>query len=53
MKTATKWVLHPILVAAIVFAALPFILPRIGSSASLATEIAIYALYGLALQLPF
>ena len=51
MKTATKWVLHPILVAAIVFAALPFILPRIGSSASLATEIAIYALYGLGVNL--
>ena len=51
MKTATKWVLHPILVAAIVFAALPFILPRIGSSASLATEIAIYALYGLGFNL--
>jgi branched-chain amino acid transport system ATP-binding protein len=51
MKTATKWLLHPILVAGIVFAALPFILPRIGSSASLATEIAIYALYGLGFNL--
>ena len=51
MKTATKWFLHPILVAGIVFAALPFILPRIGSSASLATEIAIYALYGLGFNL--
>lgn len=51
MKRARKWLRHPILIAGIVFAVLPFILPRIGSTTSLATEIAIYALYGLGFNL--
>jgi ABC-type branched-subunit amino acid transport system ATPase component/ABC-type branched-subunit amino acid transport system permease subunit len=51
MKSIRKRLLHPILVAGVVFAVLPFILPRIGSTASLATEIAIYALYGLGFNL--
>ncbi|GAC1548532.1 MAG: branched-chain amino acid ABC transporter ATP-binding protein/permease [Beijerinckiaceae bacterium] len=51
MKAARRRSFHPILIAGIVFAALPFLLPRIGSTASLATEIAIYALYGLGFNL--
>jgi len=51
MKPARKWFLHPILIAGIVFAVLPFVLPRIGSTASLATQIAIYALYALGFNL--
>ncbi len=51
MKSVRKWLLHPVLVAGVVFSVLPFVLPRIGSSASLATEIAIYALYGLGFNL--
>ncbi|WP_407180031.1 ATP-binding cassette domain-containing protein [Bradyrhizobium sp. STM 3562] len=51
MKPARRLTLHPILVAGIVFAVLPFILPRIGSTTSLATEIAIYALYGVGFNL--
>ncbi len=51
MKSASKVLLHPILVAGVVFAVLPLVLPLIGSSASLATEIAIYALYGLGFNL--
>jgi len=42
---------HPLLVAAIVFAALPFLLPLFGSTATLATEIAIYTLYALGFNL--
>jgi branched-chain amino acid transport system ATP-binding protein len=42
---------HPILIAAVVFAILPFVLPRFGSAATLATEIAIYALYALGFNL--
>ena len=51
MKSVRKWLLHPIVVAGVLFAVLPFILPRIGSTASLATEIAIYALYALGFNL--
>ncbi|WP_298255816.1 ATP-binding cassette domain-containing protein [Bradyrhizobium sp.] len=51
MKFVTKVLLHPILVAGVVFAVLPLVLPLVGSSASLATEIAIYALYGLGFNL--
>jgi ABC-type branched-subunit amino acid transport system ATPase component/ABC-type branched-subunit amino acid transport system permease subunit len=51
MKPARKRFLHPILIAGILVAVLPFILPRIGSTASLATEIAIYALYALGFNL--
>ena len=51
MKSVRKWLLHPVVVAGVVLAVLPFVLPRIGSSASLATEIAIYALYGLGFNL--
>src|ERR1700730_10895051 len=42
---------HPLLSLAIVFAILPFLLPWIGSTGSLATEIAIYTLYGLGFNL--
>src|SRR5208282_3802725 len=42
---------HPLLVAAVVFAALPFLLPLFGSTATLATEIAIYTLYALGFNL--
>jgi branched-chain amino acid transport system ATP-binding protein len=51
MKSVRKVLRHPILVAGVVFAVLPFVLPLIGSSASLATEVAIYALYGLGFDL--
>jgi ABC-type branched-subunit amino acid transport system ATPase component/ABC-type branched-subunit amino acid transport system permease subunit len=51
MKSTRKTFLHPILIAGILFAVLPFILPRIGSTASLATQIAIYALYALGFNL--
>jgi ABC-type branched-subunit amino acid transport system ATPase component/ABC-type branched-subunit amino acid transport system permease subunit len=51
MKAARRWLLHPILLAGVLFAVLPFILPRIGSTASLATQIAIYALYALGFNL--
>ena len=51
MKAARSRFPHPIVIAGILFAILPFILPRIGSTASLATEIAIYALYALGFNL--
>src|ERR1700742_4091047 len=51
MKPVRKWLLHPIVVGGVLFAVLPFLLPRIGSPASLATEIAIYALYALGFNL--
>ncbi len=51
MRPARRWFLHPILIAGAVFAVLPFIFPRIGSTTSLATEIVIYALYGLGFNL--
>ena len=43
--------LHPILIAAVVFAVLPFALPRFGSAGTLATEIAIYTLYAMGFNL--
>ena len=51
MKAARKSLLHPILVAGIVFAVLPFLLRWIGSTTTLGTEIAIYALYALGFNL--
>ena len=42
---------HPILIAAAIFAVLPFVLQRFGSTVSLATEIAIYTLYALGFNL--
>ncbi|MEO9136811.1 MAG: branched-chain amino acid ABC transporter ATP-binding protein/permease [Casimicrobiaceae bacterium] len=42
---------HPVLWVAVAFAILPFVLPRFGSTVSLATEIAIYTLYGLGFNL--
>jgi ABC-type branched-subunit amino acid transport system ATPase component/ABC-type branched-subunit amino acid transport system permease subunit len=51
MKAARRWFLHPIVLAGVLFAVLPFVLPRIGSTASLATQIAIYALYALGFNL--
>ena len=51
MNAARKSLLHPILVAGIVFAVLPFVLRWIGSTTTLGTEIAIYALYALGFNL--
>jgi ABC-type branched-subunit amino acid transport system ATPase component/ABC-type branched-subunit amino acid transport system permease subunit len=51
MNAARKSLLHPILVAGIAFAALPFLLRWIGSTTTLGTEIAIYALYALGFNL--
>ena len=51
MKAARKSLLNPILVAGIVFAVLPFLLRWIGSTTTLGTEIAIYALYALGFNL--
>src|SRR6476661_7787403 len=51
MKAVRKRLLHPIVVAGIVFAVLPVVLPAIGSTTTLATEVAIYALYGLGFNL--
>ena len=51
MKTARNSLLHPILVAGVVFAVLPFVLRWIGSTTTLGTEIAIYALYALGFNL--
>ncbi|MGH7121205.1 MAG: ATP-binding cassette domain-containing protein [Acetobacteraceae bacterium] len=42
---------HPLLIMAVVFAVLPFLLPAFGSTVSLATEIEIYALYGIGFNL--
>ena len=42
---------HPVAWVAVAFAILPFVLPRFGSTVSLATEIAIYTLYGLGFNL--
>ncbi|MGH6944091.1 MAG: ABC transporter permease subunit, partial [Geminicoccaceae bacterium] len=38
---------HPLIPLAIVFALLPFVLPMIGSTVGLATEVVIYTLYAL------
>jgi branched-chain amino acid transport system ATP-binding protein len=43
--------LHPILIAAAIYLALPFVLPRFGSAATIGTEIAIYTLYALGFNL--
>ena len=42
---------HPLAIVGLAFALLPFGLPAIGSTVSLATEIVIYALYGIAYNL--
>ena len=42
---------HPLASVGLAFAVLPFVLPAIGSTVSLATEIVIYALYGIAYNL--
>ncbi len=42
---------HPIVIVSVVFALLPFVLPRIGSTVSLGTEIALYTLYGIGYNL--
>jgi branched-chain amino acid transport system ATP-binding protein len=43
--------LHPILIAAVIYLALPFVLPLFGSAATIGTEIAIYTLYALGFNL--
>jgi branched-chain amino acid transport system ATP-binding protein len=42
---------HPILIAAVIYLALPFLLPQFGSAATIGTEIAIYTLYALGFNL--
>jgi ABC-type branched-subunit amino acid transport system ATPase component/ABC-type branched-subunit amino acid transport system permease subunit len=49
--TSRRRSLHPVLIAAVIFLFLPFVLPRFGSSATLATEIAIYTLYAIGFNL--
>ena len=44
-------VTHPIFIATVAFALLPFVLPRVGSSVSLGTEIVLYTLYGIGYNL--
>ncbi len=42
---------HPVVIVSVVFALLPFVLPRVGSTVSLGTEIALYTLYGIGYNL--
>jgi branched-chain amino acid transport system ATP-binding protein len=42
---------HPIFLTTVVFALLPFVLPRVGSTVSLGTEIVLYTLYGIGYNL--
>jgi len=49
--TSLRRALHPVLIAAVIFVVLPFALPRFGSTATLATEIAIYTLYAIGFNL--
>jgi ABC-type branched-subunit amino acid transport system permease subunit len=44
-------VTHPIFITTLAFALLPFVLPRVGSSVSLGTEIVLYTLYGIGYNL--
>jgi ABC-type branched-subunit amino acid transport system ATPase component/ABC-type branched-subunit amino acid transport system permease subunit len=44
-------VTHPMFVVTLVFALLPLVLPRIGSTVSLGTEIVLYTLYGIGYNL--
>ena len=47
MKPLRRVVTHPVFILTVVFALLPFVLPRIGSTVSLGTEIVLYTLYGI------
>ncbi len=51
MKTLRRVVTHPVFILTVVFALLPFVLPRIGSTVSLGTEIVLYTLYGVGYNL--
>ena len=51
MSPLRRTLTHPILVLGVVFALLPFILPEIGSTISLGTEIVLYTLYGIGYNL--
>jgi ABC-type branched-subunit amino acid transport system ATPase component/ABC-type branched-subunit amino acid transport system permease subunit len=51
MSPLRRVVTHPIFVLSMVFALLPFVLPRIGSTVSLGTEIVLYTLYGIGYNL--
>jgi len=51
MSPLRRVVTHPIFVLSVVFALLPFVLPRIGSTVSLGTEIVLYTLYGIGYNL--
>jgi branched-chain amino acid transport system ATP-binding protein len=46
-----KALLHPLLITGVVFVVLPLILPNIGSTLGLATQIVIYTLYGIGFNL--
>jgi branched-chain amino acid transport system ATP-binding protein len=50
-QPVVRMITHPLVVAAVVFSILPFVLPAIGSTVSLATQIEIYALFGLGFNL--
>jgi ABC-type branched-subunit amino acid transport system ATPase component/ABC-type branched-subunit amino acid transport system permease subunit len=51
MKPLRRVVTHPVFILTVVFALLPFVLPRIGSTVSLGTEIVLYTLYGIGYNL--
>ncbi|MGA2962118.1 MAG: ATP-binding cassette domain-containing protein [Candidatus Korobacteraceae bacterium] len=51
MNALRRVVTHPVLILSVVFALLPFVLPRIGSTVSLGTEIVLYTLYGVGYNL--
>lgn len=49
--TSHRFWLHPVLMAAIIFVVLFWCLPKLGTASSIATQIAIYALYALGFNL--
>ncbi len=51
MSRLRETITHPIFIATVAFAVLPFLLPRIGSTISLGTEIVLYTLYGMGYNL--
>ena len=51
MSPLRRVVTHPVFILSVVFALLPFVLPRIGSTVSLGTEIVLYTLYGIGYNL--
>jgi ABC-type branched-subunit amino acid transport system ATPase component/ABC-type branched-subunit amino acid transport system permease subunit len=51
MRRTGQALSHPLVVLGLVLAVLPWLLPAVGSTVSLATEIAIYSLYGIGYNL--